>query len=56
MGGGWGQSLPDDGPSLYGPSRPEVEEWSREVGSLIHLEVGGASLPRDESGTPAGED
>lgn len=46
-GGGWGQSLPDDGPSLYGPSRPKVEECSPEVGSLVPEEVGSTKLPRD---------
>ena len=55
VGGGWGQSLPEDGPSLYGSSRPEAEESSPEVGSLAPWEVDGVIPPRDGSDVSAGE-
>src|SRR5699024_2013582 len=55
-GGGWGQSLPDDGPSPYGPPRPEAEGRSPSAGSLAPREVGGVTLSRDESCAPAAED
>src|SRR5699024_12443344 len=54
VGGGWGQALPDDGPSPDGPPRPEAEGCSPSAGSPVPREVGGVTLSRDESDAPAG--
>src|SRR5699024_2789962 len=56
VGGGWGQSLSDDGPSLYGPSRPDAEGCSPSAGTLVPGDVGGVTLSRDEVGAPTGRE
>src|SRR5699024_11242889 len=40
----------DDGPTPYGPPRPEDEEWSPSAGTRVPGEVGGDTFPRDDSG------